>query len=120
MRRINAASLIDLSILTLKEDIQSQKSLGSAERYAVAMVISALATAKAEIISEPEAATWQLLDHIYDDGEGSIKQLAADIRSKTINDETHPDLRQRLETLLVSELEIRNPAALKARAGRVD
>ena len=115
MRRINAASLIELSIETLRKDIQSQKSLGSSERYALAMVISALQTAKAEIISEPEAAGWQLLDYIYDDGEGSMQQLAKHIRSKAVSEETYPDLRKRLETLVVSELELRNPAALKAR-----
>ena len=115
MRRINAASLIELSIETLKKDIQSQNALGSSERYAVAMVINALQIAKAEIISEPEAAAWQLLDYIYDDGEGSMAQLAKHIRSRAVSDETYPDLRQRLETLLVNELEVRNPAALKAR-----
>lgn len=116
MRRINAASLIDLSIDTLKNDIQTQKSLGSSERYALAMVVSALQMAKAEIISEPEAAHWQLLDYIYDDGEGSMKQLAKHIRSKAVSDETYSDLRHRLETLVISELEVRNPALLKERA----
>lgn len=118
MRRINAASLIDLSIETLRTEIQGQKSLAPAQRYALAMVINALGTAKSEIISEPEAAQWQLLDHIYTDGEGSMQQLAADIRSKTVSDETHSDLRQRLETLLVAELEGRNPATLKRRASQ--
>jgi hypothetical protein len=116
VRRINAPSLIELSIETLRNEIQSQKSLGPSQRYALAMVINALSTARAEIISEPEAAQWSLLDHIYDDGEGSMQQLAADIRSKTVSDATHPDLRKRLEALLVAELEVRNPAALKQRA----
>lgn len=116
MRRINAPSLIELAIDTLKSEIQSQKSLASPQRYALAMVLNALATARAEIISEPEAAEWQLLDYIYDDGEGSMKQLAKDIRTKAVSDKTHADLRQRLETLLVAELEVRNPAVLKQRA----
>ena len=80
------------------------------------MAISALNIARAEILTEPEAAQWQLLDYIYDDGQGNMKQLAQHIRSKAVSDETYPDLRQRLETLLVSELEVRNPAALKQRA----
>lgn len=115
MRRINAQTLIELSIETLRGDIQKRSSLGATERYALAMVLRALSTARAEIINEPEAAHWQLLDHVYDDGEGSMQQLARDIRTKTISDATHPDLRKRLETLLVSELEVRNPTALKSR-----
>ena len=45
-----------------------------------------------------------------------MQQLAADIRSKTVSDATHEDLRKRLETLLIAELEVRNPTALKQRA----
>ena len=116
MRRIHAPTLIELSIQALKNDIQAQKSLDGGQRYALAMAINALNIARAEIISEPDAAQWQILDYIYDDGEGSMKQLAQDIRSKNISEESHPDLRQRLETLLVAELEVRNPAALKKRA----
>ncbi len=116
MRRIHAPTLIELSIETLKNEIQSQKTLDGSQRYALAMAISALNIARAEILTEPEAAQWQLLDYIYDDGQGNMKQLAQHIRSKAVSDETYPDLRQRLETLLVSELEVRNPAALKQRA----
>lgn len=115
MRRINAPTLIELSIDTLKNEIQKQNSLSGQQRYSLAMVISALNTARAEILTEPDAAQWQLLDYIYDDGEGSIKQLARDIRSKAVSDETYSDLRHRLETLLVTELETRNPKALKQR-----
>ena len=116
MRRIHAPTLIELSIETLKNEIQSQSVLDGPQRYALAMAISALNIARAEILGEPEAAQWQLLDYIYDDGEGSMKQLAQHIRSKAVSDETYPDLRHRLETLLVTELEVRNPAALKQRA----
>ena len=116
MRRIHAPTLIDLSIETLKSEIQTMKSLDGGQRYALAMTINALNIARGEIISEPDAAQWQLLDHIYNDGEGTMKQLARDIRTKSVSDETHPDLRQRLETLLVAELEVRNPAYLKRRA----
>jgi hypothetical protein len=115
VRRINAPTLIELSIDTLKNEIQKQKSLSEQQRYSLAMVISALNIARAEILTEPDAAQWQLLDYIYDDGEGSIKQLARDIRSKAVSDETYSDLRHRLETLLVTELETRNPKALKQR-----
>ena len=116
MRRIHAPTLIELSIETLQNDIQSQKSLSGTQRYALAMAINALNIARIEILGEPDAAQWHLLDQIYTDGEGSMKQLAGDIRSKAVNDETHPGLRRQLETLLVAELEVRNPAALKRRA----
>lgn len=116
MRRIHAPTLIELSIATLKDEIQSQASLGGRERYALAMTLNALATARRELLIEPEAAHWQILDAIYDDGEGSMQQLAGDIRSKAVSDATHEDLHKRLETLLIAELEVRNPAALKQRA----
>jgi len=116
VRHIHAPTLIELTIDTLKRDIQNQPVLAGQQRYALAMAINALGIARAEILGEPEADVWQLLDHIYDSGEGSMRQLAHDIRTNTINDETHPDLRQRLETLLVAELEVRNPSALKQRA----
>ncbi|MFY0615261.1 MAG: hypothetical protein JXQ99_27280 [Hyphomicrobiaceae bacterium] len=120
MRRIHAPTLIELSIASLKSEIQTQKSLNGEQRYALAMAINALSIARNEIIGEPDAAQWQLLDHIYDDGEGTMKQLARDIRTKAVNETTHPDLRQRLETLLVAELEVRNPAALRRRAAAND
>lgn len=116
MRRINAPSLIELAITTLRDDVQAGATLAPGQRYALAMAINALKTARAEIISEPDAPIWQLLDNIYDDGEGSVEQLARDIRANTVSDATHPDLRQRLETLLVAELEVRNPQVLKRRA----
>ena len=116
MRRIHAPTLIELSIETLKNDIQSQNSLDGGQRYALAMASNALSIARAEIISEPDAAQWQILDHIYDDGEGSMKQLAKDVRGKAVRDGSPPDLRKRLETLLVAGLEVRNPVALKRRA----
>ncbi|MBU2533397.1 MAG: hypothetical protein KKB37_11695, partial [Alphaproteobacteria bacterium] len=112
MRRIHAPSLIELSIQTLQKEFQSQKSLTGQQRYALAMVMGALNTARSEILTEPDAAQWQLLDYVYDDGEGTVAQLARDIRSRTVSDATHAELRQRLEALLFAELETRNPAAL--------
>ncbi len=114
MPRISAETLIELAIQTLKTEVRD--NLASAGRYPLAMTINALETARREIMCEPEAATWALLDNLYDDGEGSLKELAKDIRSGTITDETHPQLRERLEKHLIAELEVRNPRALKARA----
>lgn len=115
MKRINAPNLIELAIDTLKQDIQGQRALGAGERYKLAMVIRALEIARGEILSEPEAAQWQLLDDIYDDGDGTPERLARDIRQKAVTDETHERLRKGLEQILIAELETRNPAALKAR-----
>ncbi len=115
MKRINASNLIELAIETLKQDIQGQRSLGAGERYKLAMVIRALEIARGEIISEPEAAQWQLLDDIYEDGNGTLERLARDIRQKTVSDKTHEGLRRGLEQILIAELETRNPGALKAR-----
>lgn len=114
MRKISAESLIDLAIATLRSEIQP--AIPSDKRYALAMTIRALDVARREVLGEPEAEAWALLDDIYDDGEGSLAMLSSDIRAGKITDETHPSLREGLERLLVGELGIRNPAALKARA----
>ena len=114
MPRISAETLIELAIQTLKTEVRD--NVGSDGRYPLAMTINALETARHEIMCEPEAATWALLDELYDDGEGSLAELAKDIRTGTITDDTHPQLRGRLEKQLIAELEVRNPKALKARA----
>ncbi|MEM6496900.1 MAG: DUF6285 domain-containing protein [Pseudomonadota bacterium] len=114
MPKIAAETLIELAIQTLKTEVRDH--VGADGRYPLAMSVNALETARREILCEPEAATWALLDDLYDDGEGSLKELAKDIRVGTINDESHPQLRERLEKHLIAELEVRNPGALKARA----
>ncbi|MEM8971662.1 MAG: DUF6285 domain-containing protein [Pseudomonadota bacterium] len=114
MPKIAAETLIELAIQTLKTEVRDL--VGSDGRYPLAMTVNALETARREIMCEPEAATWALLDELYDDGDGSLKELAKDIRAGTITDETHPQLRERLEKQLIAELEVRNPRALKARA----
>ncbi|MGI9423344.1 MAG: DUF6285 domain-containing protein [Hyphomicrobiaceae bacterium] len=113
MRRLSGEALIDLAIQTLKADVREH--LASDARYALAMSISALEIARREWLSDPESRQWELLDNIYDDGDGSLAKLGRDIRDGTVNDVTHPDLRQLLERLLVAELEVRNPQALKER-----
>ncbi len=114
MRRITAEALIELAVHTLRSDIRANVSPDA--RYALAMTINALEIAGRELMIEPEAAQWNLLDHVYDDGEGSLAQLTKDIAAGTVNDESHPELRRRLERLLVAELEVRNPRALSERA----
>ena len=115
MKRINAPNLIELAIDTLKSDIQGERALGPGARYKLAMVIRALEVARGELLADPEAAQWDLLDDIYDDGDGTLEKLARDIRAKKVSDETHEGLRKGLERIVIAELETRNPAALKAR-----
>lgn len=116
MKRINAPNLIELAIDALRTSVQGHRVLGPKERYELAMVIRALQIARGEILSEPEAAQWELLDEIYDDGDGTPEKLARDIRQRTVTDQSHEDLRKGLERILLSELETRNPAALRSRA----
>jgi Domain of unknown function (DUF6285) len=117
MRRIAAENLIALAVRTLRAEIQPV--VPSAKRYELAMTINALEIVRREMLGEPDAAAWQLLDTIYDDGEGTFEMLCADIRSGKVSDATHPELRGLLEQLLVSELEIRNPRALRERMSAV-
>jgi hypothetical protein len=113
MRRINAESLIELAVNTLQTEIRP--AIAPEARYALAMTVAALETARRELLSDSDAAQWTLLDYVYDDGEGTLDQLTKDITSGTVSDATHAELRQRLEHLLVAELEVRNPRALKGR-----
>lgn len=117
MRRLAADNLIALAIKTLRAEIQP--AVAADRRYDVAMTAHALEVARREILGEPDAAAWQLLDTVYDDGEGTLELLSRDIRAGKVSDETHPELRALLEQFLVSELEIRNPRALRARAATI-
>ncbi len=116
MRGVSAESLVDLVVQTLKTEVRPAVSPDA--RYALAMSIRALEIARREMLAEPESAQWELLDHVYDAGEGSMAVLASDIRQGRINDTTHADLRQRLIRYLTAELEVRNPQVLKVRGER--
>ncbi|HUS95565.1 MAG TPA: DUF6285 domain-containing protein [Hyphomicrobiaceae bacterium] len=117
MRRISAESLIELAAATLRTEVQP--SVNPKARYALAMTLRALDVARREILADSEAAQWQLLDHVYDDGEGTMDMLSADIRSGKVDDKSHPELRARLEHLLIGELEIRNPQVIKSRSADI-
>ena len=113
VKRIAAETLIELAIATLKSELQP--ALTGDQRYTIAMIANALEIARREIITDGEAAHWALLDDIYPEGEGTMKQLAADIRSGKVSPKTKPDLAKRLRAVVVEELQIRNPRFLKAR-----
>jgi hypothetical protein len=112
-KRISAETLIELAIATLEAELAP--ALPAEKRYTAAMLANALGIARREILTDGESAQWKLLDALYDDGEGTLGQLAADIRTGRISDRTHPDIASRLGAFVVAELEIRNPRFLKSR-----
>lgn len=112
-RKLGAEALLDLVVEAFKGEIAP--ALPPDKRYLVAMIGNALDIARREMAHEDEALSFQLLDHFYDDGDGTMQQLARDIRSGAIGEATHPDLRARLKTHLANELRVRNPRFLTAR-----
>ena len=110
----DAEALLDLAIETLKAEISP--ALPADKRYAVAMITNALEIARREIGTAEEAQDLVLLDAFYEDGDGTLKQLAADIRKGEIAEDKQPDLRLRLRAHLVTELKVRNPRFLQSRA----
>lgn len=115
VKRIAAETLIELAISTLKNDLQP--ALAGDQRYKAAMIGNALEIARREIVADGETEHWKLLDSIYPEGEGTMQQLAADIRSGKVSTKTKPDLAERLRAVVIEELNIRNPRFLKARNG---
>jgi Domain of unknown function (DUF6285) len=112
-RTLNAEALLDLVEETFKTHIMP--SLAPEQRYLVAMIGNALEISRREMAVEEEALAFELLDVFYDDGDGTMAQLAKDIRTGELTDETHDDLRKELRAHLVRELKVRNPRFLAAR-----
>ena len=113
MKRISAETLIELAIATVRDGLAP--SLPADKRYDAAMVVNALEIARREMKAEGEMLLWPLLDQLYDDGEGSPKLLASDIRLGTCSEATTPGLGQQLLDIVTAELELRNPRFLAAR-----
>lgn len=105
--------LLDLVAETLKAEIAP--ALPPDKRYALAMAANAIEIAARDIRAADEAAETVLLDAFYEDGDGTLADLARDIRSGRISGRTHPELRKRLRANLVAELKVRNPRFLKSR-----
>ncbi len=105
--------LISLSIEMVRAELVP--ALPADKRYAAAMITNALEIARREILAAEEAAQLELLDHFYEDGDGTMAQLAADIRKGDIGDAKHKDLRRRLRAHLIAELKVRNPRFLTSR-----
>ncbi len=112
---LGADALLDLVTEALK--IEIAPALPADKRYLAAMIVNALEIARRDITGEAEEAQFALLDVIYDDGDGTLKRLAADIRTGDVNDEKDPELRQRLRAHVIAELKVRNPRFVKALAG---
>jgi hypothetical protein len=106
-------ALLGLAIEMLKSEIQP--ALPADKRYAAAMLANALEIAMRAVAVEEDAPTLAVLDHFYEDGDGTAEQLARDIREGRITDATHGDLGRRLRALVVGELKVRNPRLLAAR-----
>lgn len=110
IKRIAAETLIELAIGTIRAELSSG---GDGDRkYAAAMVVNALEIARREILSDGDSAQWTLLDTVYNDGEGSMRQLATDIRSASINETDNPGLGVKLLAIIDAELAVRNPRFL--------
>lgn len=112
-KKLGAEALVDLVQETFKAEIGP--ALPPEKRYLAAMIGNALDIARREMAVEEEALGFQLLDAFYDDGDGTMAQLAKDIRAGTISDASHGDLRKRLKANLANELKVRNPRFLASR-----
>jgi len=112
-RRLDADALLDLVSEMLRSEIAPL--LPPEKRYAAAMMGNAIDISRREIAGEAETAEFALLDAIYDDGDGTLQQLARDIRSGRIEEGGFPQLRKLLKTQLAAELAVRNPRFLKMR-----
>lgn len=112
-RTIGPEALLDLAAATLRDELLA--ALPADKRYVGAMLANAIDIARRGIADEAETARFELLDDIYDDGDGTLAQLARDIRSGSITAKGHTDLPARLEKMLIAELAVANPRFLAAR-----
>ena len=116
--RLNAESLLDLVQETLRNEITP--SLPAEKRYTVAMLANAIDIARREVAVEADALHLALLDAFYEDGDGTLGDLARQIRSGAISEAQNPDLRTRLRLHLINELAVRNPRFLQSRGVKKD
>ena len=115
-KTLGAETLLDLVAEAFKSEIAP--ALPAEKRYLAAMIANAIEVSRRAVAVEDEALAFQLLDAVYEDGDGTLAQLARDIRSGVVNDATHPELRARLKSHLANELKVRNPRFLASRAAK--
>lgn len=112
-RRITPESLIELAVTTLRGEIAP--TLAGDARYQAAMIANALEIARRAIMVGGEEARFAVLDRVYDDGEGTLEDLARDIRAGKVSSATYPELAVMLRRLLIEEVEVHNPRFLDGR-----
>lgn len=115
-QKLGAAALLDLALEAFKVEIAP--ALPADKRYLAAMLTNALEIARREADVEEEALAFGLLDHVYEDGDGTAEELSREIRAGTVNDATHPGLRAKLKAHLAAELAVRNPRFLAGRKAK--
>lgn len=113
VRRIAAETLVQVAVDTLRSEIVP--TAAPDQRYTLAMIANALEIARRDILTDGDSALWDLLDTVYPDGDGTIEQLASDIRNEVVSDQAPPDLRPQLKAMLIGELRIKNPRFLRSR-----
>jgi len=112
-KRLGAEALLDLAADAFRTEIAP--ALPGDKRYLAAMIANALDISRRDMAAEEEAIAFELLDRFYEDGDGTLAQLAQDIRAGSISEATHTDLRARLKAHLARELAVRNPRFVAAR-----
>lgn len=110
-KRISADTLLELALATLRDEIEPY--LPEDKRFALEMVANAIEISRRELAADTESPLWELLDELYEPGEGSPKQLTTDIRSGTVTEAKTPGLGAKLLKVLEAELTVRNPKFLQ-------
>lgn len=112
-KRIGVDALIDLAAETVRNELTA--ALPADKRYAAAMVANALEIVRRTLPGEAEGAEWSLLDTYYDEGEGTMRQLALDIRTGSLLKDKTKGLAAALRCQIIAELREKNPRFLKSR-----
>lgn len=112
-RPLLAEDFVALAIETL--ETECGPALSPEARSRLMAVIAALRIAERAIrASESEQPHWALLDEVYDDGDGTLDDLARDIRSGKVSVRSRPSLAKDLRRMVEAEIAI--DGAAKSRA----
>lgn len=107
-RPLSAEDFISLAIEALRAEVAPHLPPEATAR--LGDVICALTIAAREMrAADTEMPHWALLDSIFDDGDGTLEQLAREIRSGTVSVGTRPTLAADLSHLLEAEIAVRSP-----------
>lgn len=106
-------ALLAIAAETFREEILSD--LPKDKRYAGAMTANALAIAERMLAADDPLK--DLCDTLGEASGGNARALAGAIRSRTVTDSSHPELRALLQKALTAELRQTNPRFLANREG---